>query len=225
MNKPFLESAFTLVQCWMLLTLEALLNDNKHLPQTSYDARHKIRQLAYFRMIHESHLNCLGTWDGTYIKVNVLAADCPTLRTRKGEIATNVLDICAQKGISYMSWPIGKDLQQNYKFSGIPLHDKMDCKCQRDITICGMQVIQTLRDFSHHTEARGSVGNTWWEVVLSHPSVVSHHPSMLPAAQFGKQINDNCEDIHDVDEGESLYATTIAADDFQYIETTNEWSQ
>ncbi|KAL5546236.1 hypothetical protein UlMin_005923 [Ulmus minor] len=35
--------------------------------------------------------NCLGELDGTYIKVNVLASDRPRYRTRKNEIATNVL--------------------------------------------------------------------------------------------------------------------------------------
>ena len=32
-------------------------------------------------------------WDGTYRKVNMLAIDRPTFRTRKGEIVTNVLGI------------------------------------------------------------------------------------------------------------------------------------
>ncbi|KAA0065769.1 putative nuclease HARBI1 [Cucumis melo var. makuwa] len=37
--------------------------------------------------------NCLGTLDDTYIKVNVSATDCPRYRTRKGEVATNVLGV------------------------------------------------------------------------------------------------------------------------------------
>ena len=40
--------------------------------------------------------NCLGALDGTYIKVNVLDVDKPRYRTRKGEIATNVLGVCSQ---------------------------------------------------------------------------------------------------------------------------------
>lgn len=40
--------------------------------------------------------NCLGALDGTYIKVNVLAEDRPRYRTRKNEIATNVLGVCTQ---------------------------------------------------------------------------------------------------------------------------------
>uniref|UniRef100_A0A9I9ECC3 Nuclease HARBI1 n=1 Tax=Cucumis melo TaxID=3656 RepID=A0A9I9ECC3_CUCME len=38
-------------------------------------------------------MNCLGALDETYIKVNVPAGDRPTFRTRKGEIATNVLGV------------------------------------------------------------------------------------------------------------------------------------
>uniref|UniRef100_A0A9I9EFS9 DUF8040 domain-containing protein n=1 Tax=Cucumis melo TaxID=3656 RepID=A0A9I9EFS9_CUCME len=35
--------------------------------------------------------NCLGALDGTYIKVNVSAIDRPRYKTRKSEVATNVL--------------------------------------------------------------------------------------------------------------------------------------
>ncbi|KAA0032832.1 retrotransposon protein [Cucumis melo var. makuwa] len=34
-----------------------------------------------------------------------------------------------------------------------------------------------------------------------------------------------CEDIDDVDERDSTYATTTASEDIHYIEITNEWSQ
>ncbi|TYK15290.1 retrotransposon protein [Cucumis melo var. makuwa] len=34
-----------------------------------------------------------------------------------------------------------------------------------------------------------------------------------------------CNDVNDVDEGDSTYATTTASEDIHYIETTNEWSQ
>ncbi|KAI3708867.1 hypothetical protein L2E82_38396 [Cichorium intybus] len=37
---------------------------------------------------------CLGAIDGTYIQVNVLESDKPRYRTRKGNIATNVLGVC-----------------------------------------------------------------------------------------------------------------------------------
>ncbi|KAL4028740.1 hypothetical protein IC575_011951 [Cucumis melo] len=52
----------------------------------------------YEELIKRPVPNCLGALDGTYIKVNVPAGDRPTFRTRKGEIATNVLGICDTKG-------------------------------------------------------------------------------------------------------------------------------
>ncbi|KAA0048149.1 putative nuclease HARBI1 [Cucumis melo var. makuwa] len=91
-------SAFTIAQRQMLLILEALLHDNKRITHIPVDAGHRIRQLTYFRMIHASDLNCLRALDGTYIKVNVSAADIPRYRTRKSEVATNVLDVCDTNG-------------------------------------------------------------------------------------------------------------------------------
>ncbi|KAH9763587.1 DDE Tnp4 domain-containing protein [Citrus sinensis] len=40
--------------------------------------------------------NCLGALDGTYIRLCVPENDKPRYRTRKGEIATNVLRVCSQ---------------------------------------------------------------------------------------------------------------------------------
>ncbi|KAL4028508.1 hypothetical protein IC575_011705 [Cucumis melo] len=194
-------TVFTTSQRQLLLTLELLLNDHKRIKHTSFDSRHRIRQLAYFRLIHKSDLccrqstrmdrrcfailchllrtsaglvgtevidveemvamflhilahdvknrmiqkefarsgetvsrhfnivllailrlhdellkkpqpvtnsctdprwkwfeNCLGALDGTYIKVNVSAIDRPRYKTRKGEVATNVLGACDTKG-------------------------------------------------------------------------------------------------------------------------------
>lgn len=38
----------------------------------------------------------MGALDGTHIKVNVNVIDRPRYRTRKNEIATNVLGVCSQ---------------------------------------------------------------------------------------------------------------------------------
>ncbi|KAL6128481.1 hypothetical protein ACLB2K_071836 [Fragaria x ananassa] len=40
--------------------------------------------------------NCLGALDRTYIRVRVSAIDKPRYRTRKGEVATNVLVVCSR---------------------------------------------------------------------------------------------------------------------------------
>uniref|UniRef100_A0A9I9ELW0 V-SNARE coiled-coil homology domain-containing protein n=1 Tax=Cucumis melo TaxID=3656 RepID=A0A9I9ELW0_CUCME len=51
-------SAFIIAQRQMLLILEALLHDNKRKTHIPADARHRIRQLTYFCMIHASDLVC-----------------------------------------------------------------------------------------------------------------------------------------------------------------------
>ncbi|XP_061369995.1 protein ALP1-like [Gastrolobium bilobum] len=61
-----------------------LLKTHEPVPENSTDERWK-----WFK-------NCLGALDGTYIKVNPLQVDKPRYRTRKGEVATNVLGVCSQ---------------------------------------------------------------------------------------------------------------------------------
>lgn len=55
-----------------------------------------IKQMNFVLIV--STQNCLGALDGTYIKVNVSVVDRPRYRTRKGEIATNVLAACDTNG-------------------------------------------------------------------------------------------------------------------------------
>uniref|UniRef100_A0A9I9EBQ4 Uncharacterized protein n=1 Tax=Cucumis melo TaxID=3656 RepID=A0A9I9EBQ4_CUCME len=61
-------TAFTLAQRQILLTLELLINNNKRLPHTPSDTRHRIRELTYFHMIHESDLVCRQS---TRIEANI----------------------------------------------------------------------------------------------------------------------------------------------------------
>ncbi|KAA0059045.1 retrotransposon protein [Cucumis melo var. makuwa] len=74
----------------MLLTLEVLMNDNKRLPHALYDTRHRIRQLAYFRMIHESNLVCRQS---TYMDRRTFAILCHLLRTVAGPSSTEIVDV------------------------------------------------------------------------------------------------------------------------------------
>ncbi|XVF07647.1 hypothetical protein REPUB_Repub06bG0157500 [Reevesia pubescens] len=68
-----------------VLRLQAvLLKSPEHVLENSTDFRWK-----WFK-------NCLGALDGTYVKVNALENDKPRYRTRKNEIATNVLGVCSQ---------------------------------------------------------------------------------------------------------------------------------
>ncbi|KAF3439352.1 hypothetical protein FNV43_RR17629 [Rhamnella rubrinervis] len=52
----------------------------------------EIHVISQLRMDRKT--NCLGALDGIYIKVHVLDIDKARYRTRKGEIATNVLGVC-----------------------------------------------------------------------------------------------------------------------------------
>lgn len=61
-----------------------LLKKPEAVPNDSMDERWK-----WFK-------GCLGALDGTHIKVRVSSEDKPKYRTRKNEIATNVLGVCSQ---------------------------------------------------------------------------------------------------------------------------------
>uniref|UniRef100_A0A9I9EKL5 DDE Tnp4 domain-containing protein n=1 Tax=Cucumis melo TaxID=3656 RepID=A0A9I9EKL5_CUCME len=92
-------SVFTIAQRQMLLILEALLHDNKRIiTSRSMADLESTEYVDVEEMVALFLHNCLGALDGTYIKVNVSAADRPRYRTRKGEVATNVLDVCDTKG-------------------------------------------------------------------------------------------------------------------------------
>uniref|UniRef100_A0A9I9E5L7 Retrotransposon protein n=1 Tax=Cucumis melo TaxID=3656 RepID=A0A9I9E5L7_CUCME len=68
-------TAFTLAQRQILLTLELLMNDNRRITYTPSDTRHRIRQLAYFRMIHELDLVCVAKarkWTGEHSQFYVI---------------------------------------------------------------------------------------------------------------------------------------------------------
>ncbi|XP_038885881.1 protein ALP1-like [Benincasa hispida] len=61
----------------------------------AHDVKNRIVQREF---VQSSETNCLGALDGTYIKVNFSATGHPRYRTRKGEIATNVFDVCDTNG-------------------------------------------------------------------------------------------------------------------------------
>ncbi|TYK04752.1 retrotransposon protein [Cucumis melo var. makuwa] len=265
------------------------MNDNKRLPHTPSDTRHRIKELAYFRMIHESDLvcrqstqmdrrtfailchllrnvaglsstkivdveemvamflhvlahdvkncviqrefNCLGALDGTYIKVNVPAGDRPTFRTRKGEITTNVLGVCDTKGDFV------------YVLAGWE-GSAADSRILRDAFSRenGLQVpkgypnaerfLTPYRGQRYHLqEWRGAANaptNAKEYFNMKHSSTRNVIERAFACALLHNLINREmtyCEDVDDVDEGDSTYATTTASEDIQYIETTNEWSQ
>ncbi|TYK19705.1 retrotransposon protein [Cucumis melo var. makuwa] len=174
--------------------------------------------------------NCLGALDGTYIKVNVPEQiDLHSERVR-GKLPQTYWAYATQKGISFMSSPIGKDPRQTRGFYVMPLHEKMDYKYQRDIIICLMRVIQTRRNFSARTEASGTTcksGVDCWAILRgkSYYSLQIQCCTMLACCLLHNLINREMTYFDDVDEGNSAYVTTIATEDIHYIKTTNEWSQ
>uniref|UniRef100_A0A9I9EJR0 Retrotransposon protein n=1 Tax=Cucumis melo TaxID=3656 RepID=A0A9I9EJR0_CUCME len=50
-------NVFITSQCQLVLMLELLNNDTKRITHIPHDTRHRIRQFAYFRMIHDSDLS------------------------------------------------------------------------------------------------------------------------------------------------------------------------
>ncbi|KAL4035117.1 hypothetical protein IC575_003792 [Cucumis melo] len=81
---------FIVFQRQMLLTLEPLMNDNKRLPYTPYDTRHRIRQFEYFRMIHESDLVCRQS---TCMDKRTFAILCHLLRIFVSLSSTEIVDV------------------------------------------------------------------------------------------------------------------------------------
>uniref|UniRef100_A0A9I9E8B6 DUF8040 domain-containing protein n=1 Tax=Cucumis melo TaxID=3656 RepID=A0A9I9E8B6_CUCME len=70
--------------------LELLKNDTKRITHIPYETRHRIRQLAYFRMIHGSDLVCRQS---TRMDRRCFAILCHLLRTIAGLTSTEVVDV------------------------------------------------------------------------------------------------------------------------------------
>ncbi|KAL4025958.1 hypothetical protein IC575_014364 [Cucumis melo] len=83
-------TAFTPAQRQILLTLELLRNDNMRIAHTPSDTRHRIRQLAYFRMIHESDLVCCQS---TRMDRRTFAILCHLLQIVSGLSSTEIVNI------------------------------------------------------------------------------------------------------------------------------------
>ncbi|PPD89299.1 hypothetical protein GOBAR_DD13774 [Gossypium barbadense] len=65
-----------------------------HLPLIVQSLRHKRIGLALTIWLQMCTVNCLDALDGTHIKIRVPTVDKPRYRMRKGDIATNMLDVC-----------------------------------------------------------------------------------------------------------------------------------
>ncbi|KAA0061279.1 retrotransposon protein [Cucumis melo var. makuwa] len=170
----------------------------------------------YEELIKRPVLNFLGALDGTYIKVNVPAADRPTFRTHKGEIATKILDVCNTKGdfvyvltgyyyLCDAGYPNAEGFLGLYRGQRYHLQEW-----------CGAGNAPTNAK-EYFNMKRSSTRN----VIERAFGVLKGHWAILR----GKSEMAYCDNVDDVDEGDSAYATTTATEDIHYIETTNEWSQ
>ncbi|KAL0558899.1 hypothetical protein IC582_003482 [Cucumis melo] len=83
-------TTFMLAQRQMLLTLELLMNDSRRITHTPSDTCHRIRQLAYFRMIHESDLVCRQS---THMDKGTFAILCHLLQTVSGLLSTEIVNV------------------------------------------------------------------------------------------------------------------------------------
>uniref|UniRef100_A0A9I9EAT3 DUF8040 domain-containing protein n=1 Tax=Cucumis melo TaxID=3656 RepID=A0A9I9EAT3_CUCME len=83
-------NAFITSQRQLLLMSNLLNNDTKRITHIPHDSRHRIRQLAYFCMIHAKDLVCRQS---TRIDRRCFAILCHLLRTIGGLTSTEVIDV------------------------------------------------------------------------------------------------------------------------------------
>ncbi|XP_050942571.1 uncharacterized protein LOC103484217 [Cucumis melo] len=95
--------------------------NNKCIPHTPSDTRHRIRQLAYFQMIHESDLVCRQS---TYMDRRTFAILCHMPRTVDGLCSTEIVDV--EEMVSM--------------FLHILVHDVKNCVIQREFVQSGETV-------------------------------------------------------------------------------------
>ncbi|KAA0049907.1 retrotransposon protein [Cucumis melo var. makuwa] len=189
--------------------------------------------------------NRLGMFNGMYIKVNVPAGDRPTFRTRKGEIATNVLRVCDTKEDA-LSQENGLQVPKEYYYlcdAGYPntegfLTSYRGKRYHLQEWRGAANAPTNAKEYFNmkHSSARNVIERAFgvlkgrWVILRGK----SYYPlqvqcrTILACALLHNLINREmtyCEDVDDMDEGDSTYATTTASEDIHYIETTNEWSQ
>ncbi|KAL0545196.1 hypothetical protein IC582_020344 [Cucumis melo] len=172
---------------------------------------------------------------------------------QKGEIATNVLDVCDTKGdfVYVLAGWEGFAADSRIlccEFSVMSLPDKRDCKCQRGFLtpyrgqLYHLQewhgdgnALTTAKEYFNmkHSLTRNVIERAF--SVLKGCWVILHGKSYYPLQVLcrtilaycllhnliNKEIT-NCDDIDEVDEGDSAYAMTTTTEDIQYIDMTTE---
>ncbi|KAA0036622.1 retrotransposon protein [Cucumis melo var. makuwa] len=109
---------------------------------------------------------------------------------------------CALSRLPYVQ--NAKDPQQTRGFYGMPLHDKIDYKCQRYYHLCDTGFLNAEGFVTPYKGQRYHLQE--WHGAGNAPTTAKEYFNMKYASNFA-------------------YATTAAAEDIQYTETTNKWSQ
>ncbi|KAA0033800.1 putative nuclease HARBI1 [Cucumis melo var. makuwa] len=144
--------------------------------------------------------NCLGALDGTYTKVNMMASDRSRYKTRKGEVATNVLRTEQSEGaqgyhyLCDVGYPNADGFLTPYRGKRYHLQEWRGAR----------NAPSTVKEFFNmkHTYA--------WNVIEKAFYLLKGRWMM------------NADIPEDVDEGDLTYVITIG-DDIHYIETLNGW--
>ncbi|XP_031741750.1 protein ANTAGONIST OF LIKE HETEROCHROMATIN PROTEIN 1-like [Cucumis sativus] len=195
--------------------------------------------------------NCLGALDGTYIKVNVSQTDRPRYRTRKGEVATNVLGVCDTKGdfvFVLAGWEgsaadscILRDAIARPNWLHVPQegflapyrgqrYHLQEWQGARNAPAAAKEYFNM-----KHFAARNVIERAFdllkdrWTILRgkSYYLVQIQCRTILVCCLLHNLINremTNVDFVDDVDEGDSTYAT-IGGDDIQFVENSNEWTQ
>ncbi|KAA0055440.1 retrotransposon protein [Cucumis melo var. makuwa] len=119
-------TVFTLAKRQILLTLKLLMNNNRRITYTPSDTRHRIRQFAYFCMIHESDLVCRQS---TRMDRRTFAILCHFLQTVSGISSTEIDDI--EEMVEMFLHVLAHDvknrvIQREFVWSELPWHVRRD---------------------------------------------------------------------------------------------------
>ncbi|KAA0060298.1 retrotransposon protein [Cucumis melo var. makuwa] len=219
-NLAAILTVFTVFQHQLLLTLEALMNNNKRLTHAPYDTRHRIRQACIL-----SH--------HTRVRPEIVDIE---------KMIAMFLHVLAHVSA-------GKDLQLIRAFMRMHLHDQIDFKFPRDIRMqrdfslltkgrgTGKAPTTAKEYFNmKHSSARDVIERAFG-LLKGHWTIFhgkSYYPvqvqcrTILACCLLHNLINremTNVDDLKNINEGDLVYVTTTAGDNIHYIKTSNKWTR
>ncbi|KAL4028536.1 hypothetical protein IC575_011733 [Cucumis melo] len=220
--------------------LELLKNDTKRITHIPHETRHRIRQLAYFRMIHGSYLVCRQS---TRMDRRCFTILCHLLRTIVGLTSMEVIDV--EEMVAMFLHILVHDVKNRYYYLvdvGYPNVEGFLApyrgQCYHLQEWRGPENAPSMsKEFFNmkHSSARNVIERAFdvlkgrWAILWgkSYYPVEVQCRTILACCLLHNLINREMTnfDIEDnIDEVDSTHATTVA-DDIHYIEKSNEWSQ